>query len=183
MTPEELDDLCERLTWYPEGVGHTIRAEALAAIKALRAHVEELQLKIDPEQSCACSYDEPGQVCLHHAPAIKALREEVERAKIVADKAWVKMDEQAARATKAEAERDAIIADTKGMLQTATAKTERERDAAEARATKAVAELDEAVMHVRRWVGWCDGPATPHPWDQLQEAKAFLARAAMGEQQ
>ena len=36
--------------------------------------------------------------------------------------------------------------------------------------------LDEAVRHLRAWVAWCDGPADPHPLDNLQEARAFLER-------
>ncbi len=41
---------------------------------------------------------------------------------------------------------------------------------------KAEAERDEAVALLRRWVAWCDGPALPHPLDDVEAAKAFLAR-------
>lgn len=41
---------------------------------------------------------------------------------------------------------------------------------------KAEAERDEAVALLRRWVAWCDGPALPHPLDDVDAAKVFLAR-------
>jgi len=50
------------------------------------------------------------------------------------------------------------------------------RDALLARAEKAEVERDEAVKLLRRWVAWCDGPALPHPLDDVEAAKAFLAR-------
>lgn len=41
---------------------------------------------------------------------------------------------------------------------------------------EAEALLSEAVRHLRAWVAWCDGPADPHPLDNIREAKAFLER-------
>lgn len=44
------------------------------------------------------------------------------------------------------------------------------------RATSAEALLREAGEHIKAWVSWCNGPAMPHPYDQLKDAKAFLAK-------
>lgn len=48
--------------------------------------------------------------------------------------------------------------------------------AAEARALAAEGLLEEARGIVGMWVSWCDGPALPHPYDQLEYARAFLRR-------
>ncbi len=48
-------------------------------------------------------------------------------------------------------------------------------ETAEAERDAMRAERDEAIKHVRTWVSWCGGPAQPHPYDNVQAAKAFLA--------
>lgn len=50
-----------------------------AEIERLRQHVEELQAKIDGEKDCACSYDEPGIVCVVHSPRLVKAEAEIER--------------------------------------------------------------------------------------------------------
>jgi len=62
------------------------RDEALAEVEKLCAenerqaqHIEVLKRKIDAEKSCACSYDQPGDVCAAHSPALAAARAENER--------------------------------------------------------------------------------------------------------
>lgn len=58
---------------------HDDRAFLLAEVERQAQHIEELQAKIDAEKSCACSYDEPGDVCVTHSPALATARGEVER--------------------------------------------------------------------------------------------------------
>lgn len=62
------------------------RNDALAGGDVLKAeverqarHIEELQQKVDAEKSCACSYDEPGDVCHAHSPALAKALAEIER--------------------------------------------------------------------------------------------------------
>jgi len=62
------------------------RNDALAGGDVLKAeverqarHIEELQQKVDAEKSCACSYDEPGDVCQAHSPALAKALAEIER--------------------------------------------------------------------------------------------------------
>ena len=47
-------------------------------IARLNKHIEELQAKIDPESDCACSYDEPGIVCMAHSPELMRLNDKIE---------------------------------------------------------------------------------------------------------
>lgn len=70
--------------------------DAVAAMRrdlaTAETHIKALQAKLDalaPHGSCGCSYDAPGQVCQHHSPQLVAAL---------------------ARAEKAEAERDAAVA-------------------------------------------------------------------------
>ena len=49
-------------------------AEAQEAAEALDAKVRALA----PHGTCGCSYDRPGDLCMHHSPQITALRSRVE---------------------------------------------------------------------------------------------------------
>ncbi|KMO32511.1 hypothetical protein VQ02_23490 [Methylobacterium variabile] len=48
------------------------RDEFEQAIMALEAKISSLA----PHGSCACSYDRPGDVCMHHSPALAAAQAE-----------------------------------------------------------------------------------------------------------
>ena len=52
---------------------------ARAEIRRQVWHIGLLQEKIDAEKSCACSYDNPDDVCMKHSPQLVAARAEVER--------------------------------------------------------------------------------------------------------
>ena len=58
---------------------HDHRGYLLAEVERQARHIEELQSKIDAEKSCACSYDEPGDVCSAHSPAQAEAHAEIER--------------------------------------------------------------------------------------------------------
>lgn len=54
-----------------------IANEADAEIEQLRANIEALEAKVDalaPHDTCGCSYDKPGDICMHHSPEIMRLR-------------------------------------------------------------------------------------------------------------
>jgi chromosome segregation ATPase len=55
-------------------------ADTLDRAEKAERHVEELQEKVDADTSCACSYDNPGDVCLSHSPALKAALARAEKA-------------------------------------------------------------------------------------------------------
>ena len=55
------------------------RDEARAEVERQAQHIEALQSKIDAAKSCACSFEEYGDVCSVHSPAVVQARAEVER--------------------------------------------------------------------------------------------------------
>lgn len=73
--PMEIDTV-EAITSALYGVGADLNritdvaAGWRARAEKAEAHVEELQAKLDPEHSCACSYDHAGAVCGHHSPEL-----------------------------------------------------------------------------------------------------------------
>lgn len=54
-------------------------AALLDHIGRLEAHVTALQAKIDPDKSCACSFDTPDDVCAVHSPKLAAAEAELAR--------------------------------------------------------------------------------------------------------
>jgi hypothetical protein len=54
--------------------------DLLAEVDRLNGHVEDLQDKVDAERNCACSYDDPNDICLLHSPVAGRLRERAEKA-------------------------------------------------------------------------------------------------------
>lgn len=55
-----------------------------AKLKALSAH-----------ETCACSYDKPEDVCMHHSPRVMALESELAKAREITGKlsrAWAQFD-------------------------------------------------------------------------------------------
>jgi hypothetical protein len=73
--------------------------EKTRRIRQLETHIEELQNKIDGEKTCACSYDNPGDVCSFHSPKLKAADERIRQLedalRFYADKntKWSELDE------------------------------------------------------------------------------------------
>ena len=95
------------------------RDEARADQKAAEDASEALEVKLRalaPHRSCACSYDSPGDVCMHHSPALSAaLAESAEmlglvrkhaveaaKAEVIMDVAVAERDAALARAERAE---------------------------------------------------------------------------------
>jgi len=70
-------DIVERLR--KGGGRYQMCRDAADEIERLRVHIEELQEKIDAETSCACSYDNPDDVCMGHSPALEKAKAEIER--------------------------------------------------------------------------------------------------------
>lgn len=79
-------DGCYFWTWTETGEYFPIDGESTFDITAayrsspivmLETHIDELQNKIDGDKSCCCSYDNPGDVCSHHSPKLKAAYERI----------------------------------------------------------------------------------------------------------
>ena len=54
-------------------------ARLIAERDEAQRHVEELQEKLNPEHSCACSYDHAGTICGFHSPMLEKAEAEIAR--------------------------------------------------------------------------------------------------------
>jgi uncharacterized coiled-coil protein SlyX len=70
-------------------LGPKLGAKTAAYIEALERELAEAEQQCDalsakvqalaPHNTCACSYDKPGDVCMHHSPALVAAEAQVTR--------------------------------------------------------------------------------------------------------
>ncbi len=121
----------------------TTNADPLGAeIERLRAHIEALQGKIG-QHDCACSYDNPDDVCMPHSPIVDSLRAEIERLRAyVIHERSLGAEEPMLELTQARQEIEQLRSKVE-KWQTAYAMCDRSRDAFAVEIEKLRAENDE----------------------------------------
>ena len=175
--------------------GYAIQlAEAEAHIKALHAKLDALA----PHGSCGCSYDTPGQVCLHHSPQLVAALARAVKAEAdlkTLNETWVAaLSGLVERAATAEAERDALRLAIAGQpmdpilkngssvemactTREAQAYAKANHAAAEAEVARLAGLLGEAREVIAQLIGWSAPRWTPDGSQQSLTAILDTARA------